>query len=76
MQEGQWSPLTGAFTPPRKSAEAHIFKAVPEKLVVVVPTSCKSSDLLDQVKQRQTQVSQLHPENLHKLMTVKQCPFP
>ena len=55
---------TGALAPPRDYTEACASKAASEKLLASVPTSCKSSDLLEQGKHRQTQVSQLHRQNL------------
>ena len=47
----------------RESTEAHISSAVPEKLLVAVPTSCKSRDLLEQGKQANTGVSALPRES-------------
>ena len=65
----------GAFSPPRESKEARISKAAPEKLLAAVPTSCKSSDLLEQRKHRQIQASQLLTDNLWRLMPAWQQPF-
>ena len=41
---------TGALAPLIESAEALTSRAAPEKLLVAAPTSCKSSNLLEQGK--------------------------
>ena len=43
---------TGALAPPRESAGALTSRAVPERLLEAVPTSCKSNNLPKQGKHR------------------------
>ena len=65
---GEIKEITDALAPPRVSAGA-----VPEKLLVAAPTSCKSNNLLEQCK---TQGSQLCPERLFPfLQEGHQCPL-
>ena len=66
---------TGALAQPREYTENPTSKAAPEKLLAAAPTSCKSSDFLEQGKYRQTQVSKLHSENLQGLVPAHYHPF-
>ena len=61
---------TGALAPPRESAEAPTSRAAPEKLLVAVPTSCKSNDLLEQRRHRSLSSTQRCSVHSHEGATV------